>query len=213
MIKLENFNDSVEFISANNCPTNIKLCNDAGVKMKGCDSHKLHLAVVEMTGPEEKRNRSGGISQVASPMQAVISKVDQCMKELGTYKNSAILRTKTRLRPERRIKIRWSSLFSMLKKWLRIKQSVASATDWPVEFLDQVPTAIENRMIEEHLSKLRNFESVSKKLQSSGDKRLNVYQSRALLDNLIKDYGEEYPLTAIKPDAKIIQNKHFEIGI
>jgi hypothetical protein len=55
IINLDNFKNIVEFISADNCSTNIKLCNDSGVKMKGCDSHKLHLAVVEMLGPEEKQ--------------------------------------------------------------------------------------------------------------------------------------------------------------
>ena len=143
----------------------------------------------------------------------LVSHVDHCMKDLGQPKNAALLRTKTRLRPEKRIKIRWSSLFSVLKKWLRIRRSVSSVTSWPAEFLDLIPTALDNRMIDEHIRKLRNFESVSKKLQSSGDKRLNIYQSRVLLDKLIVDYGDEFPLTALKRDAKIVQNKHFESGI
>ena len=43
--------------------------------------------------------------------------------------------------------------------------------------------------------------------------RLNFYQSRVLLDKLIDDHGNEFPLTALKRDAKIIQNKNFENGI
>ena len=38
-----------------------------------------------------------------------------------------------------------------------------------------------------------------------------ISQGRSL-DNLAKDYGEEHPLTAVKPDAETTQSKHFESG-
>ena len=42
---------------------------------------------------------------------------------------------------------------------------------------------------------------------------MTVFKAREILDQLIKDHGEEFPLTAIKRYAAIIQNKHFENGI
>jgi hypothetical protein len=212
-INADNFPEVVEFITADNCNTNMKLCNDARVNMKGCDSHKLHLSVVEMAGPEEKTDRNGAVSQHASALQVIISKIDTCMKELRKLTNAAKLRTKTRLRPEKRIRIRWSSLYNMLKKWNRIKRKVSSISDWPEVLLDSIPTQLENARMLEYTDKLAKFESVSKALQKSGDKRLNVYQSRVLLDKLITDYGNEFPLTSLRKDARIVQNKHFENGI
>jgi len=47
----------------------------------------------------------------------------------------------------------------------------------------------------------------------SGEKRLNIFEARELLDSLVKDYGDEFPLTAIRRDAAIIQNRHFENAI
>ena len=153
--------------------------------MKGCDSHKLHLSVVEMAGPEEKTDRNGAVIQHASALQVIISKIDTCMKELRKLTNAAKLRTKTRLRPEKRIRIRWSSLYSMLKKWNRIKRKVSSISDWPEVLLDSIPTQLENARMLEYTGKLAKFESVSKALQKSGDKRLNVYQSRVLLNKIV----------------------------
>lgn len=212
-ININNFDTFVEFISADNCSTNAKLCNDSGVPMKGCDSHRLNLAVMEMLGPEEKRNRAGSIVQHASLMQNITQKLDRCMGALKTLKNSSLLRTKTNLKAERRNKTRWSSLYKMIKKWLKIKDKVAAIEEWPDEVLDLIPDATENRKLVEYMQKLKDFESVSKKLQGSGEKRMTVFAAREVLDQLIRDHGEEFPLTAVKRDAAIIQNKHFENAI
>ena len=212
-INIDNFAEIVEFISADNCSTNTKLCNDSGVPMKGCDSHRLNLAVLEMLGPEERKNRAGAVVQQASVMQALTLKLDRCMGNLKTLKNSSLLRTKTPLRAERRNKTRWSSLYKMIKKWSKIKDKVAAIETWGDDMLDLIPDAAENRKLSEYLQKLGHFESVSKKLQGSGENRMTVFKAREILDVLIRDHGDEFQLTAIKRDAAIIQNKHFENGI
>lgn len=212
-INIDNFKNIVEFISADNCSTNIKLCNDSCVPMFGCGNHRLNLAVQESLGPDEKKNRAGVVVQPSSLMQAAMSKLDRCMGAMKQLKNSSLLRTQTRLRPERRNKTRWSSLFTMMLKWVRIKDKVAAVDEWPEDVLDLIPDATENRRISDYLGKLRSFESVSKALQASGEKRLNVFQARELLDRLVQDYGAEFPLTAIRKDAAIIQNKNFETAI
>ena len=101
----------------------------------------------------------------------------------------------------------------MMLKWTKIKDKVAAVEGWPEDVLDTIPDATENHRIAGYLSKLRVFESVSKALQASGDKRLNVFEARELLDSLVKDYGEEFPLTAIRRDAAIVQSRHFENAI
>ena len=212
-IDVHNFSDIIEFICADNCATNAKLCNDSRVPMKGCESHRLNLAVQESLGQEQKKSRAGAVVQPASVMQATLSKLDRCMGALKTLKNSSMLRTQTSLRPERRNKTRWSSLFQMMLKWTKIKDKVAAVEGWPEDVLDTIPDATENHRIAGYLSKLRVFESVSKALQASGDKRLNVFEARELLDSLVKDYGEEFPLTAIRRDAAIVQSRHFENAI
>ena len=57
----------------------------------------------------------------------------------------------------------------------------------------------------EYFGKLAKFESVLKALQKSGDKKLNIYQSRLLLHKLTTDCVDEFPLTSLKRDARILR--------
>ena len=101
----------------------------------------------------------------------------------------------------------------MIRKWIKIKDKVAAVEEWPDEVLDLIPDAMESRKLVEYMQKLKDFESVSKKLQGSGENRVNVFAAREILDQLIRDHGEEFLLTAVKRDAAIIQNKRFENAI
>ena len=54
---------------------------------------------------------------------------------------------------------------------------IAIAYIYGIQITIYMATAHDNHMIEEHIRKLGNFESVSKKLQSSGDKRATKFLS------------------------------------
>ena len=212
-VSLENFSKIVKFISMDNCSTNRKLSIDSGSPMVGCASHRLNLAVQKMLGAEEKRNRDGIITIPASQMQLLVRKVDLLMGELKTLKNSALLRTQTFLQPERRNATRWSSLFQMLLKWQRLRLHVAAVNNFADKVNELTPSSVENRMLDEFTGKLKDFVSVSKLIQSGGEKRKYLYEVKALFRKLVEDYGEEFALAEIKQDADIVLNKHFENGI
>lgn len=90
---------------------------------------------------------------------------------------------------------------------MTVKDQVAAVEEWADEVLDLIPDATENRKLSEYMQKLKHFESVSKKLQAYG---MMVWRARVILDELVRDHSEEFPLTAVKIDAAIIHNKHFE---
>ena len=212
-VSLRNFREIVEFLSMDNCSTNRKLSTDSGSPMVGCGSHRLNLAVQKTLGDEEKRSRNGIVTTPASQMQQLVRKVDLLMGELRTLKNSALLRLQTSLQPERRNATRWSSLFQMLLKWERLRPHIAAVNSFPVKINDLTPNAGENRSLADYTVKLKDFESVSKLIQSGGEKRKSLYEVKALFRKLVEDYGEEFALAEIKPDADIVLNKHFENGI
>lgn len=57
-----------------------------------------------------------------------------------------------------------------------------------------IPDATETRKLAEYNQKLKDFESISKALQGSGEKRvkrINVFQARELLERVVEDYGTE----------------------
>jgi hypothetical protein len=59
---------------------------------------------------------------------------------------------------------------------------------------------------------LKKFESVSKRLQGGGDKRVSVYGVRALFDKLIADFPDK-SLAHLRKNAAIVNNIEFENGI
>ena len=89
-INADNFNKIIEFITMDNCSTNRALAR----KSVGCASHRLHLAVEELEGKKETRNKQGRLTQAADGYRPVTRKLDLLMGELGTLKNSSLVRSK-----------------------------------------------------------------------------------------------------------------------
>ena len=62
-INADNFNKIIEFITMDNCSTNRSLARKSEVPMLRCASHRLHLAVEELEGKKETKNKQGKITQ------------------------------------------------------------------------------------------------------------------------------------------------------
>ncbi|GMF10700.1 unnamed protein product [Phytophthora lilii] len=100
---------------------------------------------------------------------------------------------------------RWSSIFSMLKRYFRLRE-FPSADD--EELADILPSRTTHRQLEELLSKLRCVESVSKMLQSDG---LTLLDARDLFDGLLEVRPSMGKYLA--PDADIIHAQAFEAAV
>merc|ERR1712046_274043 len=105
------------------------------------------------------------------------------------------------------------SLFSVLVKWKRIREFVVAIDNLPPVIVQSLPTPTENIAINSLVSRLSQFESVSKALQGGGDSTLTLYEARRLFDKLLTDFGDDYPLSELKKDSYLINNKAFENGI
>jgi len=145
-VNADNVATVVQFMGGDNCAVNRRLCNDAGFPLAGCQSHRLQLAVTDLLGPEEKKV-DGVVRQQASHEQAVLRKLDLLMGELSTIKNAAILRggfeeDEQSLKPERRCKAKWASLFKMLLKWEKLRVHIARLDGvFPPTVTNKVPVA------------------------------------------------------------------------
>ena len=86
------------------------------------------------------------------------------------------------IKPERRTKVKWASLFKMLKKWEKLKIPIEhKRNDFPESVTEKIPETV---LLESITKSLADFESVSKALQLGGDRRLSRYE--ASLTNLVK---------------------------
>ena len=127
----------------------------------GCDSHRLHLAVKNI---------------LLLPYSHLLTMVHNVMKKLTNLKKSAALRQK-KLRSVLRNETRWSSTYEMLKRYFEIKH-FPDTNDTDIAPL--LPSAVKDNQLSTLLGVLKDFESVSKKLQVSCTKR----EVRKLSDSL-----------------------------
>ena len=106
------------------------------------------------------------------------------MKKLATLKKSGKLRKKTDLRPKIRNDTRWSSTYSMLKRYFDLQNFLDLADR---DTADLLPGPSENFKLRECLEHLQKFESVSKKLQRT---TCTKKESRILFDALLSQFPE-----------------------
>ena len=146
-------------------------------------------------------------------IRPLIRKVDLLMGKLKQIKNAALLRGQTSLLPERVNVTRWSSMFQVLVKWMRIKDHVLKIEDLPLAVTDMIPTPRQNTEIIALVDDLRKFESVSKLLQTGGSSQVNLYECRNIFDGLLRDFRPKYPLSALQKNSPIVNDPNFENGI
>lgn len=208
-----NFKNTIEFIVGDNCSTNRSLATKSEVPLVGCANHRLHLAVCQLIGKEEKRNKRGVIIQHEDGYRPVIRQVDQLMGKLRQLKNSSLLRVETDLLPERKNATRWSSMFSMLLKWTRIREAVSKINWIDVSVLPLIVNPTDNAKINALIDDLKKCEGISKMLQTGGSQQMDLYECRALFKGLIDSLGDKYSLSHIKVGSSVVNNPHFENGI
>ena len=69
---------------------------------------------------------------------------------------------------------------------------------------------IGKQLISALVEELKCFESVSKKLKTGSPSQMDIYDSKVSLEELVRDFGEKYPLTSLRPNSNIINDPDFE---
>ncbi|KAG2786613.1 hypothetical protein PC116_g10761 [Phytophthora cactorum] len=183
----------VKFLVGDNCAVNKRLAKLMKVPLVGCASHRLNLAVRDFLRPHE----------------SALEEVQQLMRKQRTLNQAAKLRyanfvicdlvsqffywhlywtkivcvfnrVKTPLVSVLRQDTRWSSTFSMLDRYFRLREFLSADDE---DIADLLPSRSVHRKLEDLLSKLRFVESISKKLQSDG---LTLLDARYLFDGLLE---------------------------
>jgi hypothetical protein len=146
---------NIDYLGGDNCSVNKKLSRLLDVPFVGCASHRLNLAVK---------------NYLDQPTIApIINKVNSLMKSLLSLKNSMILMKETPLRPEIRNQTRWSSVYSMLQKYLKIRRAINNC-EFGVEVNQHIPDAEEHQSIISLHANLKEVDEVCVEIQ--GDQNL-----------------------------------------
>ncbi|ETL94104.1 hypothetical protein L917_07878 [Phytophthora nicotianae] len=179
------------FFVGDNCAVNKRVSDLLGVPLVGCSSHRLNLAVRDFLEPSEDD----------------LEGVQQLMRKLRTLKQAANLRTRTPLRAVLRQDTRWSSTFSMLKRYFRIREFISADDD---ELADYLPSRTAHRKLAALLSSLEDLESVSKRLQING---LTLLDALYLFDGLMEiqpSFAKYIVHAALLTDAETATLKPFK---
>ena len=162
---------NVTFLVCDNEETNKSIARRLCLPMIGCASHRLNLA----------------LKLVLEDYASEVNTINQLMKKLMTLRNSAKLREKTNLRPIMKCDLRWSSVHSMISRYLELKEFIDQSD---AEIVCLLPSPPEHLRIIALMNVLDIFNSVSLKLQNDNS---NIGEVRILFDSLIEKFPG-YPL-------------------
>ncbi|EGZ15225.1 hypothetical protein PHYSODRAFT_505306 [Phytophthora sojae] len=180
--------DMVGFLVGDDCATKQSIVTKMGIPLVGCASHRFNLAVNKFT----------------EPYGDLLDEVNSLMVELRHENNRAELKKYTDLVPIKRNVTRWSSTFTMVERYIRIRAEIKTVN--AVE--EMVPTGGKHRKLVALFEHLKKFESVCKRLQREDT---DMGEVRLMFDSLIA----EYPVLSdhLKSTAKIVHTPAFESGV
>jgi hypothetical protein len=181
---------SLLFLVGDNCATNKAFAELCGVPLVGCASHRLNLAVKQRLLPFEK----------------VLTKIHGLMTKLSTIKQYAKLQLEINLKPIKKNETRWSSTFQMISRYFELIGEINHRDD---ELAPYIPSRQEELRLKEMFLELRDFESVSKQLQTH--QGMDLCKTRKLFDGLIANYPDTKKYLAA--DAEIVKYVAFESAV
>ena len=194
-----NSKDDIACIIGDNCNTNKAISTRWDIPMVGCASHRLNLAVKQWI------DSHGNIAEA-------IEKVSTLMAKASNLKTAARLRELTldyhgvSLKAVRENVTRWTSVFSMVKRYLRIKQQLDDCDGLAPYLLD----GPQHNLIKKVNEDFEIFHMITSEIQAKG---VNLLHVRLQFGTLCADPHYACMREHLNPAATIVQSKHFESGV
>ena len=157
-----------------NCNVNKSTANLLSLPLLGCRSHRFNLAVECYI-----KKHLGSETEIVSKL----------MSKLSTLKESGRLRLLTSLRPAKRNVTRWLGAANMFD---RLEQLLPKIQDPSSDVAELIPNAVQINTIRAHKTALKDFRSITLKLQTQN---LSIADSHVLFQTLILEYPN-FDLTA-----------------
>ncbi|GMF52631.1 unnamed protein product [Phytophthora fragariaefolia] len=176
---------SLSLLIGDNCATNQAVATRLRVPLIGCASHRFNLAV----------------NTFLEAHKTTVDAVSALMLALRTLNNRSALRKHTDLAPLRPNATRWSSVFDMLARYVRIRDEIKKVD----AVFDLIPKAAMHRRIEALHEDLKILNSVTVKLQVDG---LSLADVRTLFDSVVQRFPSMKP--QLKASASIVHSPVFE---
>lgn len=206
----QSFSEWCSCVIADNCSTNHRIANLAGIPLIGCNSHKLNLEVNHMLSCH-------------ADLRTIIDSVHETMKSAKSkLKNAAVLRNITDLRPIINNATRWSGKSDMLERYLRLRDDLIEASGEPNADIQMDTTIRFKNKVVRYAAMLQEINAVTKYLQIQGRTLADCRDDIDLLiDSIAQEnanrnsnlfncrLGKKY----IDPKSSIVHSAAFESGV
>lgn len=195
---------------ADNAPVNKRLASLLGVPHVGCMSHKLNLEVKKMVKNDK---------DLATTVESIHETMSNCRRRLT---NRAMIRNLTELSPLIPNETRWSGMYQMLKRFVRIHDELLKVAD-----KDGATVTIDRSSAFETRAKkfsemLSQIDTVTLELQKRGVLLSHCRYAVDLLLDAVNDgrtdslsdlHGCHLGKTYVATDSEIVTDPHFESGV
>ena len=218
--------EAIEFITGDSAYVNQSLCTkiedwlhrekqtSRTVPLVGCASHRLSLAV-QLVYSEE----------VSPAYSRTVAKVQALVVDLRSLKNKVKLAVHTSLCPQLRSDTRWGSTYRVLVKYIKLCDATNHFRDCALRAgtRNLVPVyqrlndseQSEHEVIVEMVALLKDFEVISKWLQTENDpdpkKRVTLYTVRKVFDKLCSKHS--FVRRHLSVAADIVHEPLFESAV
>lgn len=182
-----------------NCNTNKCLAKQWDIPLVGCASHRFNLAV------KHWMEKQPGLLTVIKKLSVLMSKACN-LRSAHTLRHLTLHAFGKELRAQQMNETRWTSIFTMVERYLRIKTQLEAIPTLAPFCL--VPT--EAQMLKDAQVHLEIFKLVTVEIQAKG---MDLAHCRKQFDTLLEceDYADMSKYLA--EDAKIIDFQKFESGV
>lgn len=184
-----------------NCSTNKCLARQWGVPLVGCASHRFNLAVKHHWIDEQEARLNDLIKKVSTLMSKACN-----LRAAHTLRDLTLEAHGKELRAQLMNETRWTSIFTMVKRYLKIKEQLEAIKDLSLYCIH----ATENLVLKEAASHFEVFQMITEEIQAQG---MDLGHCRKQFDTLLED--EQYAVMGeyLAPNAAIVGFKHFESGV
>ena len=181
---------NVAALIGDNVSVNQKLATDLYKRLIGCASHRYNLAIKDMINSHD----------------AVFKIVNKLMGKLRYGLLAARLRKEAPLAAVQMNDTRWSSAFSMLKRYIELREILPRLNDATVDAL--MPTAPQNREIDGLFRMMVELEEIQLDLQHE---QCTLLSTRDNFDVLLSRHPEM--AGRLNADARIVHSPEFERAV
>jgi len=187
-------------IIGDNCNTNKCLARQWGIPLVGCASHRFNLAVKHWMEDQP------GLMDAIKKLSTLMSTKACNLRAAHTLRHLTLHAYGKELRAQQMNETRWTSIFTMVERYFRIKEQLEKIK----ALLPYCLSVTENLRVRDAFEHLAVFKLITVEIQAKG---MDLGHCRKQFDTLLECESYQVMSDYLHPRAEIVDFADFESGI